>query len=725
MHNNTLIHPIMLAFLFNPTSIALIGASHTPGKLGHSILSNLRRLGYQGDLYPINPSAEGTILGLPVFGDIKSLPEVPDLVLIAIPAEYVNKEVEACAKKGVKNLVIISAGFKEVGGAGLKREEDLQKLILKHKLNLIGPNCLGIINTAIKMNASFAEGMPKKGNVSLISQSGAMAVAIIDWAYQSGLGFAKIVSMGNKAGLNENDLLEYLGDDPATEVILMYLESIDDGQKFMEIAKKVSLKKPIIAIKSGTSSAGEHAISSHTGALAGSDSAVAAAFLQCGIIRAESVEDLFDYARMFVNKNLPMGPRVAIVTNAGGPGIMATDAVARSQLQLATLSPKTQTELKKKLPVTAALGNPVDVIGDATPERYQHALEVLFKDKEVDALVVVLTPQIMTEVKKIAKLLITLSKKYPAKTVAAAFMGGKNIYQADQLFRKFHFPNFSYPERAVRALSRVYWYGQWKKQNHEVRITNNESSSDPELAEGRIKKQEVAAADYKKVKGIFSKKRKQGAKLGDAEVATILQAYGIDQPQSCLVKTEKSAVTCAENIGYPIVMKISSSDILHKTEVGGVRIDIHNSKQAKEAYNAILKNAKKKAPKAKIDGVLVMPMLSMGREVIVGAKVDPNFGHLVMFGLGGIYVEILKDVTFSVAPVSLPEARQMIQNIRTVALLTGARGEKSVDIEYLAEVIVRVSRLVTDYPQIREFEINPLIMNPDLGAVAVDARCIV
>lgn len=705
----------MLTSLFDPKSVALIGASHTPGKLGHSILSNLRRLGYQGELYPINPSAEGTILGLPVFRDIKSLPEVPDLVLIAIPAEYVNKEVEACAKKGVKNLVIISAGFKELGGAGLKREEDLQKLILKHQLNLIGPNCLGIINTAIKMNASFAEGMPKKGNVSLISQSGAMAVAIIDWAYQSGLGFAKILSMGNKAGLNENDLLEYLGDDPATEVILMYLESIDDGQKFMEIAKKVSLKKPIIAIKSGTSSAGEHAISSHTGALAGSDSAVAAAFLQCGIIRAESVEDLFDYAKMFVNKTLPAGSRVAIVTNAGGPGIMATDAVARSQLSLATITPKTQTALKKKLPVTAALGNPVDVIGDATPERYQHALEVLFKDKEVDALTVVLTPQIMTEVKKIAKLLITLSKKYPAKTVAAAFMGGKNIYQAEQLFRKFHFPNFSYPERAVRALEKIVWYGEWRR-NQELGIKNQES---------RIKKQEVAAADYKKVRAIFSKKRKLGAKLGDAEVATVLQAYGIHQPSSCLVKTEKAALSCAAEICFPLVMKISSSDILHKTDVGGVRVDIHDLKEAKEAYNAILKNVKKQVPKAKIDGVLVMPMLSMGREVIVGAKVDPNFGHLIMFGMGGIYVEILKDVTFRVAPVLLSEAKQMILNIRSSALLTGVRGEKSVDIDALAEVIVRVSHLVTDFPQIREFEINPLIMSEDQGAVAVDARCIV
>lgn len=694
--------------ILSPLSIALIGASHTPGKLGYGMLYNLKKLGYRGEIYPVNPNIDGEIMGLEVYPDVKSLPEVPDLTLIAIPAELVNKEVEACGKKKIKNIVIISAGFKEVGGAGVKREAELAKLVKKYDLNLIGPNCLGIINTEIKMNASFAEGMPKKGNVSLISQSGAMAVAIIDWAYNSGVGFSKILSMGNKAGMGENALLEYLGEDEKTDVILMYLESIDDGKEFMEIAKKVSLKKPIIAIKSGTSEAGEKAISSHTGALAGSDKAVESAFEKCGIIRADTIEDLFDYAKAFCNQALPQGNRVAVVTNAGGPGIMAADAVASSCLDLAEISKKTQSQLKKKLPKEASLNNPIDVIGDATPERYEHALDCLLKDKEIDAVVALLTPQIMTEPKKVAKAIVDRSKKYPKKTVLASFMGGKNIYQAEQIFRKFHFPDFDYSARAVRSLERMWEYGEWKA-NHESRITNHDNK----------------AKDPKKAKAILGKKRKVGTKLKEEEVNTVLEAYGINSPKTLLAKSEKDVLKFANEIGYPVVLKISSSNIFHKTEAGGVCIDIDDAAEAKSAYKDMLKKVKKAAPKAKIDGVLVQPMYSMGKEIIVGAKYDEQFGHLMMFGLGGIYVEILQDVSFGVAPLSKDEAMKMIQSTRAFELLQGARGEKAVNLDSLVDIILRISQIVTDYPNIQEFEINPLIVDGKNGGVAVDTRCIV
>lgn len=698
----------MLSQLLSPRSVALVGASAVPGKLGYDILSNLKHLGYQGKIFPVN-SKGGVFLGLPVFPDIESLPEIPDVVLIAIPAPFVLPVVESCGKKGIRNIVVITAGFKEIGGEGAEREQKLQELIQQYDLCVVGPNCLGVIDTNIQMNASFAEGMPARGNVSLISQSGAMAVAIIDWAYESGLGFSKIISMGNKAGVTETELLEHLGSDENTKVILLYLESIAHGERFLEIARSVSLKKPIIAIKSGTSEAGTKAISSHTGSLAGSDTAVSTAFAQAGIIRANTVEELFDYAKIFSYQHPPKGNRIGIITNAGGPGIMATDAVEKTDLQLVPLSEETKKKLAEGLPETAALGNPVDVIGDAPASRYRHAVNTLLESDDIDSLLVMLTPQVMTEVKRVASLTTALSHQYSDKTVLSAFMGGESIERGEKVFRRHLFPNYSFPERAVFALDRMWKYAEWQKaelSRIEVRKGKEASSPSPELVR------------------LFSQK-KSGDRLSGKEIEMLMEAYGIPGPRVHLATTADEAVSLAQKITYPVVMKIASPQIYHKTDAGGIRIDVATDEDVQKFFGEIVANAKAYDPSAEIHGVTVEPMVPIGKEVIIGVRKDPQFGHLLMFGLGGIYVEILKDVTFRVAPIERQEAMNMIGEIKAIQILKGARGEKPVDLNSIADIIEKVSRIVTDFPQISEMEINPLIVSQQGGVMAVDTNCIV
>lgn len=698
----------MLKNALSPKSVALIGASGTPGKLGYDILSNLRHLGYKGKIYPINPRG-GNIFGLKTYANITALPEIPDVVLFAIPSALVNDTVKECGKKGVKNLVIITAGFKEVGGEGAKREKELQKIVKKYDMCLIGPNCLGIINTELGMNASFAEGMPSVGGASLVSQSGAMAVAMIDWAYESGLGFQKIISMGNKGGVTENEILEHLGDDTKTKVILMYLESIANGEEFMRIAKKVSQKKPIIIVKSGTSEAGTHAISSHTGSLAGSNIAVSTAFAQSGIIRADTVEELFYLAKAFNSQSPPEGNRVGIITNAGGPGIMATDALDDTSLVIPRLSETLQRKLSEGLPKTAALHNPVDVIGDALSDRYRHAIKTMLESDEIDSLLVVLTPQVMTEVKNTAEITTALSHQHPEKTVFGVFIGGESIHRGDAIFRRNRFPNFGFPARAAATLDKMYSYFLWK----------TEEKKRAKKKSGSTKK-----SQEKKLDSVFRNK-KSGERISVSEIELLTNAYGISAPVVRLASTQKEAVFFAKKVGFPVVMKIVSPQIYHKTDAGGLRIDVQNEESVKKAWDDILASVKKYNSKAKVEGITVEPMVPIGKEIIIGAKKDPQFGHMIMFGLGGIYVEILKDVTFRIAPVAQEEAVKMIEEIKTIELLRGARGEKPVDIRAIAKVIESVGNIVTDYPQIQEFEINPLIACPSRGVFAVDVNCIV
>lgn len=693
----------MINNIFNPSSVALIGASREAGKLGYDILSNIKNLGFTGDIYPINPKAENEkIMSMKVYKDIFSTPQIPDLVLIVIPSVFVNNAVKQCGEAGIKNIVIISAGFKEVDEKGAKMEEELVEIIKKYNINLIGPNCLGVINTLVDLNASFAEGMPNRGNVALVSQSGAMAVAMIDWAYESGLGFSKIISMGNKAGLTENELLEYLGEDEETKVILMYLESIVDGKKFINIAKKVSLKKPIIIVKSGTSDEGMEAISSHTGSLAGSDEAVTAAFKKAGIIRANTAEELFDFAKIFSYQNLPQGKNIAVITNAGGPGIMATDTIAKTSLELCKISSKTQDQLAEYLPDTASLTNPVDVIGDALSDRYRNSLKILLDDESIHSILIILTPQIMTEIKKVASIIVAMAKDYKNKTVVTSFMGGESVDRGERIFKRYKFPNYDFPERAVFAIEKMHDYKTWvENQKKEVL-------------------EDVKISKNKSLDKIFSQDNK---KINPKEIKDLLDSYEIDYPKIELAKNKTEAIKIAEEIGFPVVLKISSPQIYHKSDVGGLKINIKNENELIEAFDEIITNCKK-VEGAVLEGITVEKMLNAGKEIIIGIKKDPQFGHMIMFGLGGVFVEILKDVVFDITPLTKKDAIKMINSIKAIDILKGARGTFSVDLEHLSEILVKVSYIVKDYPQIKELEINPLIITPDGKFISVDTNCI-
>ena len=697
----------MLKTLFEPKSIAIIGASTKKDKLGYDVFKNLATLGYKGKLFPINPK-DGELLGYPIYKKVADIKEQIDLALILVPAPFVTKVLNECGKKQIKNIVIISAGFKEIGGEGIKREKTIQKLVQKYKFNLIGPNCLGIINTKKLLNASFAEGMPQIGNVGLISQSGAMAVAINDWAYTHNLGFSKIISLGNKAGINEIDLLKYLAKDKATKLILMYLESIENGQEFMQIAQKITKKKPIIIIKSGTSVSGIKAISSHTGSLAGSNQAVQTAFQQSGVINAKTVEDLFNYARGFSYQNVPKGNKVAIISNAGGPAIMATDSLEMRDLELAKFEQKTIKQLEKNLPETAATHNPVDIIGDALANRYEEALKAVLKDKNVDSVVILLTPQIMTEVAETAKIIVKFSKKYPQKTILTCFMGGKNVTEAKKILSSNNVPNFGFPDRTIKTLEKMSNYTKWTKEKiykpNNCQLKQNQTELDK----------------------LHRKLKRSRGQIPMKLALDLLKTYDIHTPSSGIAHSPSEAIELAEKIGYPVVLKICSKDIIHKTDAGGVQVDLKDAQTVKEGYKKILEKVKKYNPKAEIGGIFVQEMTTLGREVIIGMKRDPQFGPLLMFGLGGIYVEILKDVTFRIAPISFENAQKMVSEIKAIKLLQGFRGEKSIDFDKLANVICHVSQMVTDFPEIQELDLNPLIVKEQgKNAIAIDARILV
>jgi acetyltransferase len=696
--------------ILSPQTIALIGASQTPGKLGFEILNNLIKFEFKGKVYPINPHAS-EILGQKVYPHIQKIKSAIDLAIICIPAPLVAQALRECAAKKVAGAVIISAGFKEMGAEGVAREQELAQIIAQTGIRVIGPNCLGIINPANNLNGSFAEGIPKKGNVGLISQSGAMAVAITDWACRAEVGFSKIISLGNKLDVEENELLAFLGNDTATRVVLLYLESINAGNKFMELAKKVSLEKPIVVVKSGTSEQGSKAIFSHTGSLAGSNMAITAALKQSGAIRAESVEDMFDLARAFSSQPVPAGNRIAIITNAGGPGVMATDALAGTDLALAVFETATTEKLQKSLPTAANILNPVDIIGDALADRYQSALEAVMADPNVDVVLVLLTPQVMTEKEKTANIIIEMKQKYPQKTIITSFIGGKNIEYAVSRMQEYGVPNF-YPERAIRVIDSMVKYSIWRTKQNDQK-----------------KKKKVVCARGKHLdlhQEIRQEIKLQARQLNYKLTAKLLKTYQVYHPEIKLARTEDEVVRFSRQIGYPVVLKISSPEILHKTEVGGVRVDLKNESEVKKAFREIFANVSNLKLQSKVFGVLVQKMYEFGKEVIIGMKRDPSFGPLLMFGLGGIYVEVMKDVSFRVAPISLAEAEEMINEVKAVKLLKGVRGESPSDIMKLAETLLCISNLAIEFPEIKEMDINPLLVQKKgQGVVAVDTRFII
>lgn len=695
----------MLEAVFEPQSVAVIGASPDPSRLGHQVLRNIVHHGFKGQIYPIHPKAS-SVLHLPAYSSVLDVPDPIDLGVIVIPTEHVLAVADECGKKGIKGLIVITAGFKEVGGEGKKLERELLAIVRQYDMRMVGPNCLGVIDTVCNLNASFAALMPNAGEVAFMSQSGALCTAILDWSKTQGMGFSRFVSLGNKADVDEVTLLRAWDKDPHSKVILAYLEGINDGQGFITAARQVTRNTPVVAIKSGVTEAGTRAASSHTGSLTGSENAYEAAFAQSGIIRSRSMGELFDLAQLFSYQPLIQGNRVAIVTNAGGPGIIATDAVERSGiLAVSRFTPETIEQLQRDLPPTANVFNPIDVIGDARSDRYRVAIKAALADPGVDTLAVLLTPQAGTDTEEIARVIGGLAAEQD-KPVVASFMGAYSLGPALEILNEYRIPNYTFPERAIQSLSSMARYYEARRQPEPVFATFE--------------------VDTERVKALFAEIRATGrVELGEIEAREVMQAYGMRLPQSEIAHTPDEAAKIAAQIGYPVVMKISSPDILHKSDIGGVKVGMSNATEVRDAFELIEYRARKYSPDARIWGILVQEMVRKGRELLVGVSRDPQFGPLVAVGLGGIYVEVMRDVALRLAPISKQEVSDQIRSIRAFPLLRGVRGEPTADIASIEETVLRVSQLVTDFPEIVEMDINPLVVhNEDEGCVVVDARII-
>ena len=696
---------VLLKEFFDPDSVAVIGASANPVKLGHAVLKNLVEGGYaqRGKVYPINPGG-GEILGLTSYASVSAVPDPIDLAVIVIPYPHVPDALRICGEKGIPAAIVISAGFREAGMEGLEREMELVQIALQYKIRLIGPNCLGVIDTFTPMNASFAAGTPPRGPMAFMSQSGALGTAVLDIALAGRLGLSKFVSLGNKADVSEIDLLQAWEDDEHTRVIMIYSEGMPNGQEFIQVARQITRKKPVIAIKSGVTQSGSRAVSSHTGSLAGSEQAYQAAFRQAGILKADSMEALFDMALAIGYQPALTGDRIAIITNAGGPGILATDALERAGLSMARFEIETIQALEKNLPDAASAANPVDVLGDARADRYQHALKTVAADPNVDGMMVVLTPQAMTDIEATADAVGEL-KSITAKPILACFMGEARVRKGIEILNQHGIPNYPFPERAAQAFQAMADYRRIR------------GLPVPEYVRFDV--------DRAAVERVFSGVRTEGrVTIGDFEARSIMEAYGLKIPRSDVARDPDQAVEIASHIGYPVVLKIASPDILHKTDVGGVKIGLEDAEAVRDAFELMVYRAERYIPEARILGCLVQEMVPAGGiEVLVGMNRDPQFGPLVTFGLGGIYVEILKDVTFRVAPFSQQEAEEMLSEIRAHALLEGVRGKPAADKPAIVNALLRMGQLVGDFPEITELDINPLMVYPlGQGAIAIDMR---
>lgn len=692
---------------FSPHSIAVIGASSDPAKLGHAVVKNLVDGGYVNDsrrVFPINPHAD-SIVGLRAYPSVTDVDEPIDLAVIVIPYPAVPDALRLCGEKQIPAAIVISAGFREAGRQGLERELELVDIAHEYGIRLVGPNCLGVIDTVTPMNASFSAGMPPGGPMAFMSQSGALGTAILDWAQAGRLGMSKFVSLGNKADVSEIELLEAWAGDPASNVILIYTEGLPDGQAFMRAAREASRKKPVVAVKSGVTQAGSRAVSSHTGTLAGSEQAYRAAFRQAGVLRAESIEDLFDLARAFGHLPPLLGDRVAIVTNAGGPGILATDALERAGLRLARFQPEIIRSLETELPDAASAANPVDVLGDARADRYRFALQKVLGSPDVDAVLVILTPQAMTEIDGTAQAVVELSRSAEIP-ILTCFMGEARIESGLHILAKSNVPNYSFPERAAVVLSAMHRYQEYRAQPLPVI--------------------ESMEADQSLVREVIRRVRSEGrVTIGDSEARDILTAYGFPIPPSELAESADDAIALAANIGYPVVLKVASPDILHKTDAGGVKVGIEGPDDLRDAFDLISYRTTRYFPEARLWGCLVQKMVPKGLEVLLGMNRDPQFGPLVTFGLGGIYVETLKDASFRLAPFSRSEAEAMLNEIRAHALLDGVRGQPPVDKQALVDSLLKVGQLVTDFPEITELDINPFVVyGQEQGGIALDMRLV-
>ncbi|GAB4345066.1 MAG: acetate--CoA ligase [Desulfobulbaceae bacterium] len=691
----------MLEKLFTPRSVAVIGASRTPGKVGHDILKNLVEGGFEGEIIPVNP-AGGELLGRRVVASLKEWRGKIDLAVIAVPEKSVPEAARQAVGAGAGAVVVISAGFRETGEEGGRLQQEVADICRRGGARLLGPNCLGLINTSAKLNASFAGRMPRPGSIGIFSQSGALCTAMLDLAANRHIGLSRLVSIGNKADITEIDMLAALARDPETRVIVGYLEDIGSGDEFIKAAEDASNSKPVVILKSGTTASGRRAAASHTGVLSGPDTAYGAAFKRSGVCRADTFEALFDNAAAFSMQPLPGGDRVLIITNAGGPGTMAADAVEKAGMRVAALERNVSTALRAELPAAASIANPVDVLGDAGPERYVAALKAAQQDDNVDAVIVLLTPQAMTRPAETARALIeTLDGSKP---VLASFMGGSDVMPGRNELAAGGLPDYESPERAVAVLHAMRQYAVWRERPPRI-VTR-------------------FPVNRRRVERIISRRQRTGRlQLGEVRAKNILQAYGFNILEGRLAGSVEEAVEIAGFIGYPVAMKIVSPDIIHKTDLGGVRLNLATAREVEDAWDLMMLRIGKLAPEAAVEGIYVERMAEPGMEVIVGMTRDPQFGPMLMFGLGGIFVEVLKDVTFHLAPITEDEAVQMLKSTRSYAMLEGKRGRKGVDIGSIAVALQRISQLTTDFPQITELDINPMIVG-EAGRepVVADAR---
>ena len=695
-----------LESFFNPRSVAIVGASRQQGKVGYEILANMIEAGYEHKIFPVNPKAD-SIAGLRCYPDIESIGQTPELVIIIVPAKIVPDIMQQCAKIKVKSVIIITAGFKEVGKEGKQLEQQIIQIARQAGMRFIGPNCLGVIAPANKLNASFGGDLPAEGVIGYVSQSGALLAAILDMANANGIGFSKLVSIGNKADVDELDVIEAFGEDAETKVIAGYVESITDGNDFVRQAERISHNKPILLIKSGGSEAGAKAASSHTGSLAGGEAAYESAFARAGIIRCNSVKQQFDYAQALAYcawGGLLAGPSVAVITNAGGPGIIAADAVEARDLTFANLSEETIKKLADNLPSASNLYNPIDILGDALADRYEFALDAVLGDPNVDTILVLLTPQAMTEPAATAKVMVKIAHRDPTKPILACFLGASKVQEGIKILRDGRIPCYDSPESAAATIKVMADYVRWR--NRPKRVVK------------------LFPVNRRKVENIIERHLRRGDReIGETDSKAILQAYGFKTPEGSLASTAEQAVNIAQQLGFPVVLKIWSPDILHKSDVGGVKIGLNSEQQVRDAFDLMMYRIPKKLPDANILGVLVEQMCKSGKEVILGMNRDPHFGPLMMFGMGGIMVEVLKDVSFYLAPLTAEEAKQMLINTKTYQMLKGVRGQEGMDIDSIAEGLQRLSQLVTEFPQIQEVDINPYMVGlKGTTPIAVDAR---
>ncbi len=693
------------SIFLNPKSIAVIGASERTGTVGKAIVSNIMN-GYKGEIYPITPSSE-TVFGRKAYKSVMDVPTNIDLAVVVTPSKIVPSVMEECGKKNVRGAIIITAGFKEIGGEGESLQKQVGEISKKYGIRIIGPNCLGVMNLAPQtmMNSTFLKVTPKTGNIALVSQSGAICAALVEDAIAQDIGFSSVISMGNKVDMNENDILEMFLDDEQTKVVVMYLEDLADGRKFIDICRKMTkeakIKKPVLVLKAGRTPEGAKAAMSHTGALMGSDEVYDAIFAQAGAIRVDTMQELFDYATAFAKQPLP-GDGVVIVTNAGGPGILSTDALSKYGTKMANIE-DIRPKIDAAIPTYGSSRNPVDIVGDADYNRFDKVLSLVLDHPNVGAAVVMCTPSATLDYDGLARVVVKMSKT-KGKTILASLMGLAEGVENRKIMSEGGVPYYLYAELAIRALKSMYDYRSWI----------NTPKSD-------VKSFKV---DRERVREIFDNVRKQNrSHLIEEEGYEILKAYGFPVPASILAKDENDCMKAAQKIGFPVVMKIASPDIIHKSDAGGVKVGLRNDEEVRNAYNSIISNARNYKSDAKIMGVLVQEMVKGGKETIIGAKQDPKFGPLVMFGMGGIYVEVLKDVVFRLAPIDGYEAEHMVASVRTSKILRGVRGEKPSDINALVECLQRLSQLVTDFPEITEFDMNPLlVMEEGKGCKSVDVR---